>query len=94
MVIPSDITRWGFRRVVEPPHNLFRDSLGIYHANNGWRLALCRNKIKQYQYVSLFHGHDKIAGEIVSGPHHIHDILKKVGYLEQNITNANEKSSW
>lgn len=84
MVLPSDITRWGF---VKADPNEFQEIFfeGCYtdYKSGEWRLVLFDYSYSENENrVAIINGHFELERSYCSGPHHIYNLLKKVGYLQ------------
>lgn len=93
MVIPSDITRWGFVKA-DPGEfqEIFFEGFYEDYKSGEWRLIWYDwNPGKECKVTIAISGHI-IDHEYCSGPRDVYNLLKKVGYLSQIPTDANKEN--
>lgn len=87
MVIPSDITRWGFIEEIpdSDEERLYAEVTTTYRGNN-WLILISKDADTNGQkeiHIYYTDGDHRCKG-IVETPNDIYKLLKKVGYLAEN----------
>lgn len=85
MVIPSDITRWGFvEEIPTSEEEIEYATVTTSYSGNNWRILISKDADKNGQkelHIYYCDG-DHRCKAIVETPGQIYELLKKVGYLE------------
>lgn len=93
MVIPSDITKWGFVRAdLGEFEEIFNEGSYIDYKNHTWRLMLFNKNIIPGVKVVIFLDGGEVGWDYCNGPKDIFNLLIKVGYLNQIPTDANKEN--
>lgn len=95
MVIPSDITKWGFvEEIPTTEEEKNYSEVTITYKSYNWLILITRNPVvnnSKEMYVYTGPRGYFLGKAIVESPNDVYALLKKVGYLTENSTNDHNK---
>jgi hypothetical protein len=89
MVIASDITRWGFvLEIPTDPQEIEYATVTSSYKCHSWLILIDKDADSNGQKdMRVFLGNDYRAKAVVESPVDAYNLLKKVGYLSEKVTN-------